>query len=116
MKPSPLEQAILAKYHEAYSGDGFPSPDKINVLARENSGSGRFIDLSAPLTSIVSHACGLPQAVEMEGLEHGIGFVLFIEQGKLDMLELFTYEESWDGEERPWRLVTVTADAGVGNA
>ncbi len=52
----------------------------------------------------------------MEGLEHGIGFVLFIEQGKLDMLELFTYEESWDGEERPWRLVTVTADAGVGNA
>src|SRR5262245_22674397 len=32
---------------------------------------------------------------ELEGVEHGVGFVLFIQDGKLDFLEGFTYEEPW---------------------
>jgi hypothetical protein len=31
----------------------------------------------------------------IEGLEHGAGFVLFIENGLLDNLEGFTYDEPW---------------------
>ena len=118
MKLTPRERALLAKCHEAYAGDGFPSPDEINVLTRENSGAGRFVDLDAPLTSMAVHSCGLPNEsiVEMEGLKYGIGFVLFIDQGRLDMLELFTFQEDWDGEERTWRLVLPAADAGSANA
>ncbi len=118
MTPSPLERAILTRYYDAFSDQGFPSPDSIGVLARENSGAGRFVDLQAPLTSISQHACGLPDdiGIEMEGLANGLGFVLFIENGRLDMLEFHTYGEDWDGEERPWRFVTVASGARSANA
>lgn len=118
MKLSPLERAILTKYHEAYARDGFPKPDEIDVLTRENSGAGRFVDLDGPLTSIVTHACGLLEEiiVEMEGVEQGLGFVLFIEEGRLDMLELYTYGDNWDGEERAWRFVATGPSTGLANA
>jgi hypothetical protein len=32
---------------------------------------------------------------EVEGLENGVGFELFIEKGVMDRLEAFTYEEAW---------------------
>ncbi len=108
MKPSPLEHAILAQYHKAYGVQGFPQPDTIEMLVRENTGAGRFVDLKAPLTSIAEHACALPDdvTVEMDGVENGLGFMLFVEEGRLDMLELYTVAGSWDGDERAWRIVS----------
>jgi len=32
---------------------------------------------------------------EVEGLENGVGFELFVEKGVMDRLEAFTYEEPW---------------------
>jgi len=32
---------------------------------------------------------------EIDGLEYGAGFVLFVQKGKLKMLEGFSYEEPW---------------------
>jgi hypothetical protein len=32
---------------------------------------------------------------EVERLENGVGFELFIEKGVMDRLEAFTYEEAW---------------------
>lgn len=107
MKPSPLEHAILVEYHNAFRRQGFPPPEEVDVLVRENSGAGRFVDLKAPMTSITEHACVLPHEVviEMDGVENGLGFMMFVQEGRLDMLELYTFDGSWDGEERPWRLV-----------
>jgi hypothetical protein len=31
----------------------------------------------------------------IEGLEHGAGFVLFVQDGVLDVLEGFSYDEPW---------------------
>jgi hypothetical protein len=36
-------------------------------------------------------------AAEIDGAQHGAGFVLFIEDGMLDVLEGFTYDEPWPG-------------------
>ena len=37
---------------------------------------------------------------ELEGVEHGVGFLLFVQDGQLDNLEGFTYDGPW-----PERLV-----------
>ena len=35
---------------------------------------------------------------EIEGLNHGAGFILFITHGQLDLLECYTYDEPWPKE------------------
>ena len=35
---------------------------------------------------------------EMDGLKHGAGFVLFVKHGAINMLEGYTYNESWPSE------------------
>jgi hypothetical protein len=35
---------------------------------------------------------------EIEGVRHGVGFVLFIQDGRLDCLEGFTYDDPWPDE------------------
>ncbi len=41
---------------------------------------------------------------DIEGLERGAGFVLFIENGALTMLEGYTYDEPWPGSLRSYKL------------
>jgi len=66
------------------------------VTGRENSGAGFFVDLQAsevagslPVTDILGHV-----QVEVDGLQHGLGFVIFLENGRLSMLEGFSYGEN----------------------
>ncbi len=106
MRPTALEQAILEAYHRAFADRGFPRVESIEVLDRENSGAGRFVGLESSATiAIEERTCDVPFHVQMDGVENYLGFVLFLKDGKLDWLEMFTYVGSWDGEERPWRLV-----------
>jgi hypothetical protein len=37
---------------------------------------------------------------ETQGLEHGVGFVLFVRDGRLDTLEGFTFDEPWPASMR----------------
>jgi hypothetical protein len=39
-----------------------------------------------------------------DGVRHGLGFVLFVENGLLHMLEGYTYDEPWPDEVRGLRL------------
>ncbi len=41
---------------------------------------------------------------EVEGLEHGAGFVLFVRGGRLTLLEGFSYDEPWPDEIRSFSL------------
>ncbi|CAN0399016.1 unnamed protein product, partial [Phaeothamnion confervicola] len=107
-KLTPLEYAILSEYYKAFSAQGFPSPDQIEVLERDNTGAGRFVELRPSIaTKLQGSTCDLERlkAVEMDGVPLGLGWVLFMKNGSLECLELFTYGGDWDGEERPWRLV-----------
>lgn len=67
------------------------------VESREFTGVGfftRFAKLSVP-----GLALGTSQLADVHAdiplLEHGAGFILFVENGRLDMLEGFCYDESW---------------------
>jgi hypothetical protein len=66
---------------------------------RENTGVGFFIHFDVPQEA--PRLPGNPSIkfgdviAEMEGLQHGAGFVLFIDNGVLAMLEGYTYDEPW---------------------
>ena len=67
------------------------------VQKRQFTGVGFFADLRVSGESPPAAASGhLGDDAEIEGLEHGAGFVLFIEDGYLHMLEGYTYgSEPW---------------------
>ena len=70
------------------------------VRSRELTGSGFFTELQvdrglpAALTSAEMLRIGDVNA-KISGLEHGAGFVLFVKDGFLEMLEGYSYEEPW---------------------
>jgi hypothetical protein len=64
------------------------------VVERKNTGVGFFTTISVPLSAAAIHRSE-PRSTEtharIPGLEHGIGFVLFFEDGRIHTLEGFTY-------------------------
>lgn len=97
-----LEQAVLDKL---LSGD-HPALSTLRAQAaqarlvgRELSGVGFFCSFEVPpeaprLEPPGSFDIGDVNA-DVSGLKHGAGFVLFIRNGRLDMLEGFSYDEPW---------------------
>jgi hypothetical protein len=72
--------------------------DVCHIKSRNLSGVGFFTDIVVPQVLAVSglDSMHLNDAVlETDTLEHGAGFVLFIRNGMLEMLEGFTYDEPW---------------------
>jgi hypothetical protein len=70
------------------------------MVARKLTGVGFFTDLSLRAYATPAKvkpgrlALGDVQA-RLEGLQHGAGFVLWIENGLLATLEAFSYDEPW---------------------
>lgn len=66
---------------------------------RRKSGVGFFTDFDVP--EAVARLPGNPSIrfgdviAEIEGLQHGAGFVLFVSDGVLTVLEGYTYDEPW---------------------
>src|SRR5437868_15012765 len=64
------------------------------VAKRENSGGGFFttisVDGDAPRVT-VSDVLGFETQARVKGLEHGLGFVLFTEDGLIRLLEGFAW-------------------------
>ena len=110
MTPEPLEAAVLEKLLDGdhpilvglraqlaglvvtkreYSGVGFFTTLAVNAAARPISVSSlRFGDVEATIA----------------GLQHGAGFLVFVEEGMLTMLEGYCYGESWPAEIRELSL------------
>jgi hypothetical protein len=69
---------------------------------REYSGVGFFSDFDVPRAA--PRLPGNPSITfgdviaEIDGLQHGAGFVLFVKNGALSMLEGYTYDEPWPQE------------------
>lgn len=78
------------------------------VSKREFTGVGFFTTLELPEATVpapLAHRIVLGDAVvEMGGLAHGAGIVLFVEGGLLDVLEGFTYDEPWPDEVRNYKI------------
>lgn len=100
---SPLERdvlaAILAPDHPVMNALRRQF-ERCSVASRETTGVGFFTHLEVP--SDVPAAQVKPGRLALgdvtatiAGLEHGAGFVLFVEDGKIKLLEGFSYTEPW---------------------
>lgn len=71
-----------------------------SVRKREMTGCGFFTELevdrtlAAAPTNVEKLRIGDAEA-RITGLEHGAGFVLFVREGYLDMLEGYSFDEPW---------------------
>ena len=66
------------------------------VTKRENSGAGFFTTIAVPITvvKVSSSVLGRETNARVQGLEHGMGFVLFLRDGRLATLEGYTHEST----------------------
>jgi len=107
-----LERAVLEKL---FSGDhpSFPAlraqVERVRVIERTFSGVGFFSDLMVP-EEVPPAALGRDAvwfgdvAADFDGLSHGASFVVRIAEGRLEMLEGFTFDEPWPPEGTAFRL------------
>lgn len=63
---------------------------KVNVVSREYTGVGMYINLFTASDGVsgYSKTLGTSFYANIEGIEHGIGAILYIDDGLLTMLEL----------------------------
>lgn len=78
------------------------------VKSREMSGVGFFTTFElpknlAPVANCKSFKFGDVTAT-IKGLQHGAGFVLFVKEGFLHLLEGYTYDEPWPKQTTDFEL------------
>jgi hypothetical protein len=90
------------------------------VSERDFTGHGFFTSLvvppdvePAPVKRDRLHL-GSEIGATMDGLEHGAGFVLWVEKGVLDTLEGYCYEAAWPERIENWAVMPVTVHMGEG--
>ena len=114
--PNFFENALLRAAAEEFSKD-YPDidfkTDLLQVTSRENSGVGSFtnfeFDIQPPsINSIGRLVLSSKLSVKIPKLKLGLGFVIFTENGKVVMLETFTYDENWDGNWLGFRIEPLT--------
>lgn len=105
---TPLERALLQRFHERYQDIDFPHPDAFRVAQRTNTGAGRYTYFSHDgfLKAYDGHFyLGQFSQLDMAGMDAGATYWLELEDGKVLYLEIAVNgDESWDGVERSWEL------------
>jgi hypothetical protein len=74
---------------------------ELRVGSRECTGVGMFVHFDVPNKSASSSTVQRRfsnLSGEAPCLQHGFGGVLFVENGRIDTLEFFTYDEPWPEE------------------
>jgi hypothetical protein len=118
MRLEPLEAAVLEKLldgdHPVLVGLRRQLPG-LSARSRERTGGGFFTtfavantDLSAPIASRSSPFGDVEAAIR--GLKDGAGFLLYIKQGQLHMLEGYSYGEPWPEHVDEFSLVYSSGD------
>jgi hypothetical protein len=100
---TPLEQAVLRGICEMHPVDQAALEGQLStamILSRENTGAGFFTRFAVDHTS--SGAIGGMRlrdgpTTKIDGLEHGMGFILWLKEGYADCLEGYAYAESTTG-------------------
>jgi hypothetical protein len=47
------------------------------------------------------------QVIKTKGLKNGLGFIVDITKGYINYIELFTYDEQWDGEVEDYSFLSI---------
>ena len=99
-KPTALERAVLQAFAEPL--DSLQREHLTEQIAsasvsrRENTGAGFFtyFHVGDDLRSSLPDLKDREVAAEVAGLQHGMGFILWIKDGRIDCLEGYSYEEA----------------------
>lgn len=105
---SPLEAALVTAFHELYGNHGFPLPTKVRVRQRENTGSGRYVDIDAEdRVDLEDGSVDLGgRFIEMSGVPTGLMAVAHIKNHRVQQIEIAVHGDGhWDGAERHWSIV-----------
>ncbi len=97
-KPTALESAVILAISEQLDSQYLESftlqTANLIVRTRENTGAGFYthfdIDNSF-VTRLLPDLRGLSVQAEIEGLSYGLGFILWVEEGRIDYLEGYTF-------------------------
>lgn len=98
-----LELKILEKVSENYPAIKSHIPF-LRILNREYTGVGMYVNFIysnkdeilnpiEPLNTVL----GTNERIGLPGLKYGLCFVIDINNGKINFIELVTYGEEWDG-------------------
>jgi len=99
---TPLEKAVFVAICEMHLADRVALDMQLAsaaVTRRENTGAGFYTDFEVERTSppTIEHGpLGGPEA-KIDGLEHGMGFLLWLANGYAKCLEGYCYDESTVG-------------------
>ena len=100
---SPLEQAVLTAICEMYSSDQAVLGAQLataTLLSCENTGAGFYTRFAVERAASATLAGGRSRAgpeTKIDGLRHGMGFILWLKEGYADCLEAYSYGESTTG-------------------
>jgi hypothetical protein len=98
-----LERTVLAAICETHSADRAALEAQLStatLLSRENTGAGfytRFKVERGPSRAIKGERSRAGPGTKIDGLEHGMGFILWLKEGYADCLEGYSYAESTTG-------------------
>src|ERR1700730_6083719 len=100
---TPLERAVLRAICEVHLVDRAALEAQLStaiVLSRENTGAGSYTRFSierSSVAAIVGERLRPGPSARINGLEHGMGFILWLKEGYADCLEAYSYGESTTG-------------------
>jgi hypothetical protein len=100
---TPLEQTVLTAICEMYSSDQAALEAQLStatLLSRENTGAGfytRFAVERASIAALTGERLRAGPETKIDGLRHGMGFILWLKEGYADCLEGYSYAESTTG-------------------
>jgi hypothetical protein len=101
MKLLPLELSVLTKLLDGHSASLQVlrlQLQSCSVVQRQSTGCGFYTTLSVPddIERVSNLTATFGDVVaNIAGLKNGAGFLLFIKDGALDMLEGFSFDEPW---------------------
>lgn len=113
----PLEQQVLSMILEGEVEELAIFREQLkaaSVTEREMTGVGFYTTFKIPkelkrISSKASIKLG-DVVAEIVGLNHGAGFLLYIENGSLHMLEGYCYDEPWPEEASNFKLRHMSSD------
>ncbi len=98
---SPFERDAVSKILEEDAPDLVPQLSHLQVEKREHTGVGAYIYFCCAETTNAlngdDRTLGTKAFAEIKGLHHGAGLVLYVDDGLISMLEIFSHA----GEEIP---------------
>ena len=111
MEPLPVRAAchcdILRGDHPVFAGLRMQLA-RCEVSEREFTGVGFFTTLAipadVPLVPLDRRLALGDVHATMNGVEHGVGLVLFVDEGRLALLEGFTYDGAWPDQIKNYRI------------